>query len=365
MQAKYILRKLRLLANGEAGSLSVMSAFIMTVFIGLMALAIDLGRLTLVMSELQRAVDAGALAGARNLLVSRTETGAIDWSRGKDTAIEVVKLNTADGKFLANYSDPVRTGYWDLTWTRASAPKDENGFVVPKSDTITPTANDVPAVAVGLIKTTGKNDGPVLFSLSAVLGVNHQEAKAQAVALLPGGPTGAITFPLAFADGFLPEIGGSPKTISFNPSPEDGVFWHNYKRQNVSTSDISKAVTDASKRDPISIGDTIRVNNGNHTSAISDMDGLASPFIIIVPVIPGGAQAEAGHGNSHGGSQNPSPQDARVLDFAALKVTGVNSHGNNKSVTVQRLGGVIAPGSTGSGTNARNGIYSQAPKLGF
>jgi hypothetical protein len=141
---KHISRKFWLLACSDSGSLSVISALLMTVFIGLMALAVDIGRLAVVASELQQAANAGALAGAR------IETGPIDWGEGRNAAIQVVHLNLADGKFLANYADPVSTGYWDLTWTRESAPKDENGFVVLKSPAITPTANDVPGVAVGI-----------------------------------------------------------------------------------------------------------------------------------------------------------------------------------------------------------------------
>ena len=59
-------KKSRLLAN-ESGSVIIIVALLMTLFLGFVALAIDVGHLLVVRNELQNAADATALAGSSYL----------------------------------------------------------------------------------------------------------------------------------------------------------------------------------------------------------------------------------------------------------------------------------------------------------
>ncbi|MEJ2201592.1 MAG: pilus assembly protein TadG-related protein [Desulfuromonadaceae bacterium] len=57
----------RIFRPGQRGAVLVLISVLMIVFIGIIALVVDLGHLYLVRNELQNAADAGALAGAGNL----------------------------------------------------------------------------------------------------------------------------------------------------------------------------------------------------------------------------------------------------------------------------------------------------------
>lgn len=358
---QYIKKKLVQFHSDQSGSISILAAAGVMVFLAGAALAIDIGYLLTVKAELQRAADAGALAGARALSAYDGSSGTINWVQGVSTASQAVRENSAAGTTLTDCQ--VLTGYWRLSWDSTTAPKDESGNFALLSTNITPNATDVPAVIVRVDKNATNNNGEVQYFFAPLMGILSAATSAQAMAILPFGPNGAQTFPLAFAQDYLESIGDFPTTIFFHPSPDDGVFWHNYERQSVNTPDISNAVTDPSTRDIIHIGDNIRVNNGNHTPAISDAAGISTPFVIVVPVIPPQNSTDAGQGQGHQGSQNPYPHDAPVQDFVALEVTNINSHGNEKSITVRRARGVIAPGGQIGGSENNSGIYVQYPKL--
>ena len=61
-------KKLRGLLNQDAGMVAVAAAMGLVAFLASAALALDMGHLLSVQNELQRAADAGAMAGARGLL---------------------------------------------------------------------------------------------------------------------------------------------------------------------------------------------------------------------------------------------------------------------------------------------------------
>ncbi|MCE5264195.1 MAG: pilus assembly protein TadG-related protein, partial [Deltaproteobacteria bacterium] len=60
----------------QSGAAAILVAFLMIVFLGIAALALDIGYLYVVRTELQNAADASALAGAGRLY-PRSITGAV------------------------------------------------------------------------------------------------------------------------------------------------------------------------------------------------------------------------------------------------------------------------------------------------
>ena len=60
----------------QSGAAAILVAFLMIVFLGIAALALDIGYLYVVRTELQNAADAAALAGAGRLY-PRSVTGAV------------------------------------------------------------------------------------------------------------------------------------------------------------------------------------------------------------------------------------------------------------------------------------------------
>ena len=131
----------------QRGSVSLMVAFLLPVFLGLAALAIDLVYLQIVRNEMQNDADAAALAGAHALV--DPNGGAVRWADATAQAQQSVSLNRAAGQPLSDAQ--VQTGYWNLTGQPTG--------LQPQS--LAPTVWDAPAVRVTVRKATGQNQGPV------------------------------------------------------------------------------------------------------------------------------------------------------------------------------------------------------------
>ncbi len=126
------------LLKDSSGSILVATVIIMTAFIGLLAVVVDLGHLFVVKSQLQNAADAGALAGARALYLNNSNNSA-DFTAAQNAAIAAVKKNYSDNIALVNAV--VTPGFWDLNWD----PKTPHTLLPTGT---TRTANLVPAVQV-------------------------------------------------------------------------------------------------------------------------------------------------------------------------------------------------------------------------
>lgn len=85
--------KIRLLMKEENGQSLVMVAIFIVVLLGFTGLVIDGGRLYLAKSQLQKAVDAGALAGADLMLEGVKGTGDYNHTESKVKAVEIADSN--------------------------------------------------------------------------------------------------------------------------------------------------------------------------------------------------------------------------------------------------------------------------------
>lgn len=91
--------KLKGLIFKEEGQSLVLVAIFMVVLLGFTGIAIDGGRLYLAKSQLQKAVDAGVLAGADLMLEDvKTATG-YNYVKSKDMAFQVAEGNYEDGNY--------------------------------------------------------------------------------------------------------------------------------------------------------------------------------------------------------------------------------------------------------------------------
>jgi Putative Tad-like Flp pilus-assembly len=126
----------RIIKN-RRGIVAVIIATVAVVFVGLAALAIDIGHLFVVRNELQNAADAGALAGARFLydvngttvnptanidaynaaIANRSENVPVDvhWSGGNDGDIQRGHWSFATRTFTPNAS-LLPVSLWDASW---------------------------------------------------------------------------------------------------------------------------------------------------------------------------------------------------------------------------------------------------------
>ena len=111
------MKKLRFMPD-ERGAVLPLTALMILVIIGCLALAIDLGRVYLVKCELQRAADAGAMAAALGLFAvppgSQNPVAASpDCSRAFSVCQSVVGANQADASGLVALSNDVTFGSWN------------------------------------------------------------------------------------------------------------------------------------------------------------------------------------------------------------------------------------------------------------
>ena len=133
----------RVFGSDESGSIAVVASLGLVLILGIAAIVMDLGHLYVVRQEMQTAAEAGAYAGARALTLPQGSTG-LQWDNGLTTATSTVQQNSVDTVKLADFNtdqsvQKVQTGYWDLRWTRETAPDNLNGYLDPLPGTPRPT----------------------------------------------------------------------------------------------------------------------------------------------------------------------------------------------------------------------------------
>lgn len=105
--------------RGRRGAVILLFALFLTVCVAAMALALDMGMVASVQTDLQRSADAAALAGARDLINSRDDAIA--------TAREYAQLNNAGTHRLSDAEVQVEVGHWNkntLVFQRDGTPLD-------------------------------------------------------------------------------------------------------------------------------------------------------------------------------------------------------------------------------------------------
>ena len=174
------MRKLRFYWD-QSGAVGVIFAVCLTVMVGIAAVVIDLGHAYVVKREIQKAAEAGALAGARALALDPTKTNglatSLNWSYGKTQATNAVQQNYANGALLNNFNTDndlakVQAGYWDIRWTTATAPANLNGYLDPPNYTAD-TTHEIPAVKVTLAQNQDGSGGtaPMTTYFASILAV--------------------------------------------------------------------------------------------------------------------------------------------------------------------------------------------------
>lgn len=98
---KKLIESFRLLKKNESGAVAIIVAVGMVMFLGFTALVIDGGRLYIEKSRLQKAADAGALAGAQEIPVDEpeAETVADTVAKSNNTEVEAVEVDV-DASFI-------------------------------------------------------------------------------------------------------------------------------------------------------------------------------------------------------------------------------------------------------------------------
>jgi hypothetical protein len=335
--------------KGERGAVLPLTALLILVMVWCMALAVDLGHLYLVKCELQRAADAGAMAGALGLFAIPAGSknplpSSPDCSRAFSVCQSVVAANRADNNSIQVLTSDVTFGSWDSA-----------------SRTFTPTGCANPKL-VNAVKVVTRKDrtanGPVDLFFAGLVpnGLVNVDLSAQAIGLTGYAgfiPAGGGAFPLAIdANKVPPNHGGEPIRIYLNPSTTDGGCWHTFFDQSPGASDLQKLVNGTKPSPEIKVGDQIRVTEGVADSVMQEMQKefnarqrSNSDWVVLAPVISG---------DSHNGV-------AAVEGFVAFKITLVDAHGTEKRLEGCTVPDYVAPGAAPGGSNF--GLWAGMPRL--
>lgn len=191
--------------TSESGAIATIIALLLPVFMGMTGMAFDYGSMFMVQSELKKAAEAGALAGARALVPYVGNPPQPNWSNGQMVATSTVKLNEAEGQLLTNCT--VTYGYWSTT-TKTF-----------QSSAITPTVHDVAAIRVVVAKNAGSNGGPFkLTFLSLLPGIPSTKdlsGTATAVLSFPRGMPPGSVFPIVAAKSIVDLYWTKDPPVSF------------------------------------------------------------------------------------------------------------------------------------------------------
>jgi Flp pilus assembly protein TadG len=253
------------------GNIVLMTALLMVAMIGFVALAVDVGYLNAMRTDLQRSADAAAIAGAWELMnrdgQTGTETPSNLTTAATSKAGQFAGLNKVGNEAPGLASDDVTVGYM-------ANPANPGDPLVA-----TPTGSLPNAVQVRVQRTTTQN-GQISLFFARVLGHDQQSMTAQATAAL------VSTF-----SGFQAPSDGS--TLNILPFALDEQTWNT-----LTTNGTDNWTYDASSK-------TV---------------GLGGDGIREVNLYPQGTGAPGNRGTVDIGSSNNS-----TADIARQIVYGVNS----------------------------------------
>jgi Flp pilus assembly protein TadG len=210
----------RLLGDSE-GSLAVVVAISLVVLLGVAALAIDVGQLASVKSDLQNTTDSAAMAAARALIVDNgATTGFVQ--RDHDNAVTqanaiIQRADESQGLTWDTQGDDISiifANYADhsSTWT-----------AIPDQTTSGVNTSNANAVQVTVKRASNKNYGAVTNFFASVFGMGTTEVAATAKAYMGFATSvyaGTVQVPLA-----LPSTGTyNPLASKSNPGWWDKIF---------------------------------------------------------------------------------------------------------------------------------------------
>ena len=354
----------------ERGAIAVLAAGILMVLTGFAVLAVDVGRIFIVRTEMQNAADAAALSGA-NCLDRQSLSGSssnctatrgttLNWARAIARATAQLSANQADNSSLSSTDGGhvVEAGYWNLQTNSASGGS--------MSTTFTPlTQYDKPAVRVSVTKNTGMNGGPIRMLTATMFGGANVPMNAVAVAVLssPGNVPPASVIPQVINkcmyDKFWNASTGTPILYTGTPADPYGISvvgqpwevrigsayhydacqsgqWTSFKLDVNSQSAVGDLIANGNPS-PLGIGDPIWIEPGTKTASYNDLSAkYPTPPGADVSVLVVDATDLTNKGT------------AAIVAFAGFRITDVQG-GTSKYVQGHFIPNFITPGASGIG----------------
>jgi hypothetical protein len=341
--------RLSALLAGQDGTVGIAIALLLPILFGFAGLAMDIGHMYMVNSQLKHAADAGALSGARSLVPYTGAPLTPNWAEALSKAPQTVQLNRADNYQLTDCQ--VDRGYWSFTTVPPSL----------LSAGIIPTADDYPAVKVTVTKTAGQNDGPVKRYLAPILNIipgvlvkPTVDVSATSVAMIsfPKGMKAGGLKPMVatkvivdkYWDAFDPRNPGQPFQFKLGDgSQAEDTMWSTFQVIDNSNA-YTKNLIENGNPNPLYIGDSIHLQPGVRAVDYGPNEmGLFINQTVVLPIVdPVTLVANT---------------EAPVLGFIAFHITGYSQGGRyiegffDKNYVITNPQGATSPNLTTPSTS--------------
>jgi Flp pilus assembly protein TadG len=295
--------KLSFLSNNN-GAVAIIVALTMIVFLGVGALAVDIGHLSIVRNELQNAADAGALAGALDLY---NDEGTSVNVGANQTAYDTAIANTTDGtavyvNWTGENTGEVQRGHWSFSTHTFTAHGNEDA--VPLWDYTEDELDVMPEFinAVRVVARTQQSGAASFFA--RIFGHDSFQVSAEAVAYRGYAGTfapGDFDQPVAICHEALWYGGklncnvGRMINSGGNLSTHGSGGWTNFEQPcsgAANTPSITDAICGGGNEDPIDANYPMTATGGEVTPAIRDIrdcfmnrSDADQPWEVTLPVI--------------------------------------------------------------------------------
>jgi hypothetical protein len=230
------MKKISRLITDDRGSIALMTAFLLTVFVGALALVTDLGHLHTVENEVRNGADSCALRGTRAFYADvKPYVEPADKINAVAQAKATVGLNSSDySPFQEILDQDIQVGVWDFE-NRRWLYDDGTGSPV---FTWPPNPLDYgriigPGIGLGIRRSGTTNSGPVGMTLANIFGMSAVPVNRPATAALsPLGEVGEDNWdlmgkppPLQIGDKFASNPGTN---LTLAPDNTDAGGWQSY-----------------------------------------------------------------------------------------------------------------------------------------
>jgi hypothetical protein len=302
--------------SNEHGVVAVIVALLMVVFLGVAALAVDVGYKMMAGNEAQDAADAAALAGARQM-GENYQTSLPATTNVSTVAETTAKANKVTGKLLAANNIGIQTLVWN-----------------PTSD---PNITNLNAVRAEVKRETGLANGPIDTFFGRIWGIAGMKEGAVAIASLSGTCVSDNPLPMGIGKSWFANLHANNycTQIALNDTMSSCAGWTNLSSQSYKQKDVQDILEGKTPWPTIHSGDTVQFGGGTTTPILNDLVALfndptkfTSQKTIVAGVVKDWTTTVVVYDDG-GVCGNPNTA-YKVLGFATIKITGIQTTGSNK-----------------------------------
>lgn len=283
--------------NSQKGSVTVIAAAGILMILGMVGLAVDLGHLYVVKSELRRAADAGAMAGVRSLFPYPLSSASLpltpNCTAARSQGQTICQANLVEGE--ASTIAYLQCGSWN--WAANSFSQGCSTDPFTNAVTITVRKDDVPLTVMGAL-----GFGPISL-----------QATATAVMDWVGKVDPGMAFVMALGKKYVQT---GEVYIYLNPAPIDGGGWFTKAPQSPDNSKIKGYLDDPSTVPGLKQGDIVNLNNGDWGDVLHILQTTYIGKTVWVPVV----------------DTEKFNQSGPVIGFTSLTIIDVGTSGGNKYI---------------------------------